>query len=35
MALEQGIDYWKKHPKASFPENQDKIQLRLSKYFGK
>ncbi|WDF63358.1 DUF4304 domain-containing protein [Flavobacterium sp. KACC 22763] len=34
-ALQQGIDYWSKNPKASFPEDKEKIQIRLSKYFGR
>ncbi|MET3028355.1 DUF4304 domain-containing protein [Flavobacterium sp. UW10123] len=34
-ALKQGINYWNTNPKASFPEDQKKIQIRLSKYFEK
>lgn len=33
-ALEQGIDYWKRKPKASFPDSKEEIQIRLTKYFG-
>ena len=34
-ALEQGIEYWEKNPKASFPEEKDEIKQRMAKYFGK
>lgn len=34
-ALEQGLDYWERRPKASFPEDSDKIKIRMKKYFGK
>lgn len=32
-ALQQGIDYWNKNPTASFPDDKDKIQIRLKKFF--
>ncbi|CAH0289502.1 hypothetical protein SRABI04_04298 [Chryseobacterium sp. Bi04] len=34
-ALEQGLDCWERKPKGSFPEDRDKIKIRLKKYFGK
>lgn len=34
-ALEQGLDCWERKPKASFPEDRDKIKIRMKKYFGK
>lgn len=34
-ALEEGIDFWERNPKASFPEHKEKIHIRLSKYFGR
>lgn len=33
-ALEQGLDYWERKPKASFSEHKDKIEIRMKKYFG-
>mgnify|MGYP003574876961 CR=1 FL=1 len=33
--LHQGIDYWDKNPKASFPDDKEKIQIRLDKFFRK
>lgn len=32
-ALQQGLDYWIKHPKASFPQEKEEINIRLKKYF--
>ncbi|WP_149205947.1 DUF4304 domain-containing protein [Flavobacterium johnsoniae] len=34
-ALEEGIDCWERKPKASLPQNKEKIHIRLSKYFGR
>jgi Domain of unknown function (DUF4304) len=34
-ALEQGLDCWKRKPKASFPDHKDKIEIRMKKYFEK
>lgn len=34
-ALDQGLDCWERKPKASFPEDRDKIKIRMKKYFGK
>lgn len=34
-ALEQGLYCWERKPKASFPEDRDKIKVRMKKYFGK
>lgn len=33
--LEQGLDCWERKTKASFPEDRDKIKVRMKKYFGK
>jgi len=35
LALEKGLDYWKTKPNASFPDHQNRIQIRLAKYFQK
>lgn len=32
-ALQQGLDYWDRHPKASFPESKDELHKRIVKYF--
>lgn len=33
LALEQGLEYWKKNPKASFPESKEELLKRQAKYF--
>lgn len=32
-ALQEGINYWSENPKASFPDNKEKIQIRLDRFF--
>lgn len=33
LALQQGLDYWNRNPKASFPESKDELHKRMVKYF--